>query len=176
MVQNTLEGDKVLFEWRGSPHLWYYYGAAGVPIGLSLTSHKQYGYRKNLQGDITGIYSVETGDLLVSYVYDAWGKVTATDEAGTTERANVLTYNPYLYRGYRYDAETGLYYLSSRYYDPETRRFIKADGFVSTGQGMLSANMFAYCENNPVNMVDRDGLDTTSLMAEWTASMWWLTL
>ena len=70
MVQNTLEGDKVLFEWRGSPHLWYYYGAAGVPIGLSLTSHKQDGYRKNLQGDITGVYSVETGDLLVSCRYD----------------------------------------------------------------------------------------------------------
>ena len=70
MVQNTLEGDKVLFEWRGSPHLWYYYGAAGVPIGLSLTSHKQDGYRKNLQGDITGIYSVETGGLLVSCRYD----------------------------------------------------------------------------------------------------------
>ena len=85
MAQNTLEGDKVLFEWRGSPHLWYYYGAAGVPIGLSLTSHKQDGYRKNLQGDITGVYSVETGDLLVSYIYDAWGKVTAIDVAGTTE-------------------------------------------------------------------------------------------
>lgn len=90
-----------------------------------------YFYRKNLQGDVTGVYKGSTGALIVSYVYDAWGKVTATDEAGTTESANVLTYNPYLYRGYRY-------------YDPETGRFINADGYVSTGHGMFSANMFAY--------------------------------
>ena len=77
LVQYTLEGDKVLFEWNGSVHLWYYYDAAGAPVDFSLTSHKQYGYRKNLQGDIPGIYSVETGDLLVSYVYDAWGNWAA---------------------------------------------------------------------------------------------------
>lgn len=116
-----------------------------------------YFYRKNLQGDVTGVYKGSTGALLVSYVYDAWDKVTATDVAGTSESADILTYNPYLYRGYRYDAETGLYYLSSRYYDPETGRFINADGYVSTGQGMLSANMFAYCENNPVNRCDNGG-------------------
>ena len=114
-------------------------------------------FRKNLQGDITGIYSGTTGTLLVSYAYDAWGKVTATNVAGTTESATVLARNPYLYRGYRYDSETGLYYLNSRYYDPETGRFINADGFVSTGQGQLSANMFAYCENNPVNREDKNG-------------------
>ena len=101
--------------------------------------------------------STTTGTLLVSYVYDAWGKVTATNVAGTTESATVLARNPYLYHGYRYDSETGLYYLNSRYYDPETGRFINADGFVSTGQGQLSANMFAYCENNPVNREDKNG-------------------
>ena len=58
------------------------------------------------------------------------------------------------YRSYYYDAETGLYYLQSRYYDPETGRFLNADGYISTGQGFLGTNMFAYCENNPVNMVD----------------------
>ena len=116
-----------------------------------------YLYRKNLQGDITGVYSGSTGTLLTSYVYDAWGKVTATDVANTTESAEVLTYNPYLYRGYRFDAETGLYYLNSRYYDPETGRFINADGFVSTGQGVLGSNMFAYCNNDPVNGYDSNG-------------------
>ena len=83
--------------------------------------------------------------------------MTATDIAGTTESADVLNYNPYLYRGYRYDSETGLYYLNSRYYDPETGRFINADGYVSTEQGQLSANMFAYCENDPINREDTDG-------------------
>ena len=71
LVQYTLEGSRVLFKWYGNTHLWYYYDAAGAPIAFSLTSNKQYFYRKNLQGDITGVYSGSTGDLLVSYVYDA---------------------------------------------------------------------------------------------------------
>ena len=158
LVQYTLEGSQVRFERNGDVHLWYYYDAAGAPIAFSMENNPVlYFYRKNLQGDVTGVYKGSTGALLVSYVYDSWGKVTATDEAGTTESANVLTYNPYLYRGYRYDSETGLYYLNSRYYDPETGRFINADGYVSTEQGQLSANMFAYCENNPVNRSDSEG-------------------
>ena len=65
--------------------------------------------------------------------------------------------NPLRYRGYYYDVETGWYYLNSRYYDPATGRFINADGYASTGQGLLGANMFAYCLNNPVNRVDPSG-------------------
>ena len=154
----TLEGSKVLIEKTGSDYVWYYYDAAGAPVAMATGSDPSlYIYRKNLQGDITGIYSGTTGTLLVSYVYDAWGKVTASNVAGTTESATVLARNPYLYRGYRYDVETGLYYLNSRYYDPETGRFINADGTISTEQGILSANMFAYCENNPVNRIDPAG-------------------
>ena len=58
--------------------------------------------------------------------------------------------NPLRYRGYIYDQETGLYYLQSRYYDPNVGRFLNADGLVSTGQGVLGYNMFAYCLNNSV--------------------------
>ncbi len=61
------------------------------------------------------------------------------------------------YRGYYYDVETGLYYVSSRYYDPVTQRFVNADGYVSTGTGILGFNMFAYCNNTPVNGVDVTG-------------------
>ncbi len=66
-------------------------------------------------------------------------------------------YNPLRYRGYVYDVDTGLYYLQSRYYNPEMGRFINADSYASTGQGILSNNMFAYCNNNPVNMTDTTG-------------------
>ena len=66
--------------------------------------------------------------------------------------------NPLRYRGYVYDAETGLYYLNSRYYNPIWGRFINADGFVSTGQGISGNNMFAYCGNNPVNHSDSSGM------------------
>ena len=75
---------------------------------------------------------------------------------------------------YEYDSETGLYYLNNRYYDPAVGRFINADDYVSTGQGILGCNMFAYCLDNPVNMVDRDGRDAESLAIEWGTTMWWL--
>ena len=65
--------------------------------------------------------------------------------------------NCLLYRGYFYDHETGLYYLQSRYYDPEVGRFINADSMVSTQQGILCANMLAYCENDPVMRCDPSG-------------------
>ncbi|MBQ7602143.1 MAG: RHS repeat-associated core domain-containing protein, partial [Lachnospiraceae bacterium] len=103
-------------------------------------------------------YSGSTGDLLVSYDYDAWGKPTITDVVGTTESGNLIARNPYLYRGYRYDHETGLYYLQSRYYDPETGRFVNADEVMAgTNTSVEGYNLFSYCYNNPVNMIDSDG-------------------
>ncbi len=94
------------------------------------------------------------GNVVVSYEYDAWGKVYSVtgSMAGT-----LATINPIRYRSYYYDTETGFYYLNSRYYDPETSRFINADGYVSTGQGISGTNMFAYCENNPVSRSDPNG-------------------
>ena len=156
----TLEGDRVLIEKTGSDYVWFYYDAAGAPVAMATGSGPSlYIYRKNLQGDITGIYSGTTGTLLVSYVYDAWGKVTATNVANTTESSMVLARNPYLYRGYRYDSETGLYYVSSRYYDPEICRWINVDDAECLGaEGeLLSYNLFAYCLNNPVNRTDVNG-------------------
>ena len=68
--------------------------------------------------------------------------------------------NPFRYRGYVYDEETGLYYVSSRYYDPEVGRWINADDtdILAIDQGTpLQYNLFSYCHNNPVNMADLDG-------------------
>ena len=65
--------------------------------------------------------------------------------------------NPIRYRGYYYDVDLGLYYLQSRYYDPETGRFVNADAYAQTGTGLLDKNMFAYCLDDPVNMVDPVG-------------------
>jgi len=111
-----------------------------------------------LQGDIIAIYN-EDGVKIGSYTYDAWGNFTVAQTAGISELdALVLnTYNPFRYRGYFYDVETGLYYLQSRYYNPQWGRFINADAFVSTGTGILGYNMFAYCNNNPVMYTDSTG-------------------
>ena len=91
---------------------------------------------------------------MVYYTYDAWGNILNT----TGTLASTLgQLNPLRYRGYVYDQETGLYYLQSRYYNPTTARFLNADTFASTGQGILGNNMFAYCLNNPVNGCDPHG-------------------
>jgi len=115
---------------------------------------ENYLFVTNLQGDIIHIYD-DAGTRLVTYNYDAWGNHTVSYENnGNTTAAR---YNPFRYRGYYYDVETGLYYLNSRYYDPQVGRFINADSYVSTGQGLLGNNMFTYCGNNPINRVDPYG-------------------
>ena len=95
-----------------------------------------------------------SGTQGVAYTYDAWGNPLTT----TGTMADTLgKLNPLRYRGYVYDTETGLYYLGSRYYNPETGRFINADSYALTGQGVLSGNMFAYCGNNPIVLSDSTG-------------------
>jgi RHS repeat-associated protein len=118
-----------------------------------------YWFDKNLQGDVVGVYN-STGTQLVSYSYDPWGKVYIhyTSGGASTSAAK----NSLMYRGYYYDKDLGLYYLISRYYDANTGRFISADGYASTGQGLTGYNMFVYCGNNPINRVDPTG--------EW----WWI--
>ena len=92
---------------------------------------------------------------MVEYTYDAWGNLLSV----TGSLANTLgADNPLRYRGYVYDTQTRLYYLQSRYYDPEVGRFLNADALVSTGQGVLGNNMFSYCQNNPSNYSDPAGM------------------
>ncbi len=94
------------------------------------------------------------GNKVVEYFYDAWGNII---RIGGTMANTLGQDNPLRYRGYVYDQETGLYYLQSRYYNPQVGRFINADALASTGQGVLGNNMFAYCQNNPVNYQDPTG-------------------
>ena len=79
--------------------------------------------------------------------FDSWGKLLSTSGSlASTLGKN----NPFRYRGYVYDEETGFYYLQSRYYNPEVGRFISSDVLLSTGQGVLGHNAYAYCGNNPL--------------------------
>ena len=131
--------------------LLYYYDESGV-ASVNYNGARYY-YVKNLQGDVIGLVNA-SGQYVVQYVYDAWGRVVST----TGSLASTLgQYNPFRYRGYYYDTETGWYYLQSRYYDPVVGRFLNADAFVSTGQGFSGNNMFAYCGNDPVIRTDDGG-------------------
>ena len=103
-----------------------------------------------------------TGDVVVEYTYDAWGNhiVTPTDEA----YSELSQLNPFRYRGYYYDTETGLYFLKTRYYDPEVGRFITIDDLSYLDPESINGlNLYAYCGDNPVMNVDPSGRFLLSL-------------
>ena len=136
----------------GSDTLYFTYDASGIPLTVTHNGTTYY-YATNLQGDIVAILDAN-GAAVVTYTYDAWGNpLTTTGTMASTLGA----VNPLRYRGYIYDAETELYYLQSRYYNPEIGRFINADGYTSTGDGLLGNNLFSYCYNNPVIYIDHAG-------------------
>ena len=161
-TSKTVNGVAHSYVWQGSKlaaditdayALYFHYDSTGDVIGFTRTANgtdTEYFYVKNLQGDILKVITA-TGTEAATYTYDAWGRVL-------TSTGDLADINPLRYRGYYYDTETGLYYLQSRYYDPEVSRFINPDSFATTDvDGVLSANMFAYCENNPVTRSDSTG-------------------
>ena len=131
----------------------FIYDESGKPFALKYstngTSFQTYYYVLNLQGDVVKLIQAN-GHVVAQYTYDAWGNLL--DSGG-----NLAEVNPLRYRGYYYDNETGFYYLQSRYYDPQNRRFMNADSYQSTGQGFIGTNMFAYCNNSPVDLYDPSG-------------------
>lgn len=147
-----LDGSKIVSENRNGNIIQYYYDETNSVIGLRYNGN-DYFFRRNLQGDISAILNT-SGQTVVSYEYDPWGNILSV----TGSMASTLgVANPFRYRGYYYDAESGLYYLQTRYYDPATGRVINADGYTSTGQGLLGNDMYAYCLNNPISYSDPAG-------------------
>ena len=137
---------------RGTTVYQFTYDANGTPMTISENGTVYY-YVTNLQGDVMAILN-SGGTEVVRYSYNAWGKKR---NISGTMASTLGTYNPLRYRGYVYDQETDLYYLQSRYYNPAIGRFINADAFASTGDGVMGNNMFAYCGNNPVTRIDQKG-------------------
>ena len=153
-TEYLLNGTQILAQKTGSDVMWFFYDSTGTRIGVQQGNVTAY-YMYNLQGDVVGLADAATGKIIAKYLYDAWGKCVSVENA---DGYTIGTANPFRYRGYYYDNDTGLYYLQSRYYDPAIGRFINADTYTTTdADGILSSNMFAYCENNPVNRSDPNG-------------------
>lgn len=150
---------------KGNDTLLFYYDSDGSATSFSYNG-TMYFYVKNLQGDVIRIIDL-AGTEVASYVYDAWGNIKDTKGDPT-----VRELNPIRYRGYVYDTETSLYYLQSRYYNPFTGRFLNADIYCDTGTDTtLSTNMFAYCENNPINKSDQTGFRVIDITNRLTKVM-----
>ncbi|MBQ7346815.1 MAG: RHS repeat-associated core domain-containing protein [Clostridia bacterium] len=155
--------------------LVYLYDENGFPMGLKYRTNayaaNEYDYfffEKNLQGDIIAVYD-ESGTKIGGYIYDAWGVCTTSVTSGNTtlENSIVQSYNPFRYRGYYCDTQSGWYYLQSRYYNPYWGRFVNADG--AFYNNLFGFNLFAYCNNNPVRFIDPYGESATEALKWWTS-------
>ena len=142
----------------------FIYGAEGV-IGFMINGIS-YLYRKNLFGDVTEIYN-ETRQLVGKYSYTAFGECKVeVDEQG------IATKNPIRYRSYYYDEEINLYYLQTRYYDPEIGRFVTIDDVQYISADTINGlNLYAYCANNPVMGCDPDGRIDWRKIFGWIVSV-----
>ena len=154
-----LVGDKVTQEVSGIDTIYYTYDAEQNLVSMNLNGSEYY-YIRNGQGDIIGL-SDDGGRQVVSYTYDTWGKLVNIDGPLASR---VGEKNPYRYRGYGYDSETGLYYLQSRYYNPEFCRMLNVDAIGGFVGELLSHNVFAYCQNDPINHADPSGFARIRIM------------
>ena len=148
-------GTQLLMENRNGERIFYIYGVTGVE-GLIrvIDSYKieYYYFDKNTLGDVVAIRD-QDGEVVAQYEYDAWGNITY-------QSGSMAIVNPFRYRGYYYDTETGFYYLQTRYYDPEICRFINADDYeliAELSEVLGQLNLYAYCGNNPVMYTDPSG-------------------
>lgn len=158
----TVDGSKILSEQRTDEEtgnvirtIYYVYDANGQPVGMKYNG-VQYWYQKNMQGDVVRILNA-SGAEVVSYAYDAWGKVLSVSGSLSS---TVGAANPFRYRGYYYDTETGWYYLNTRYYDPNVGRFLSPDNanlLLASPRALTDKNLYAYCDNNPVMRTDDNG-------------------
>ena len=133
----------------GTNTLDFQYDANGIAAGFNYND-TPYFYMRNLQGDVVAIADAN-GTLVAEYTYDAWGNVTASSGA-------MASINPIRYRGYYQDPVTGWYFLQSRYYNPDWRRFLNADSLFVAGDAISGSNMYAYCNGNPVMYQDPSGM------------------
>lgn len=167
-----LEGSKVIYETAGNTKIYYTYDESGDIIGLTYSGNK-YHYVKNLQNDIIGILNSNL-EQIVKYEYDSWGNIKSiTDNNGNeiTDTTNIGLINPYRYRSYRYDSEIQMYYLNSRYYNPEWGRFINADVTLNSGNDLLGHNLYTYCNNNAINFKDETGNWAIGIAISFAGSM-----
>ena len=161
VTKYTLHGKNVVHMTRASDELHFFYDAQNRPA-VGVYNGVPYAYVKSLQGDIVAILD-ENGNTVVSYGYDAWGApLWCTGELAET----LGKVQPFRYRGYVFDEETGLYYLRSRYYNPRWGRFANADAEIAVEAKLWDAKLFLYCANNPVRYTDDGGNSFWDVLAD----------
>ena len=155
----TQGGNVTLERWNDGEEksLEFIYDNGGAPYSVIYSRGNEvdtYYYILNQQGDVIRIVDT-SGKTVSEYTYNGWGEILNVSNAKDSE---IGTLNPIRYRGYYYDFELNMYYLQSRYYDPVMKRMIASDDESLTADATLNNNnLFAYCDNNPVNRADTEG-------------------
>ena len=149
----NLNGTQITHLTKGTDWMHFYYGADEKPVLVNFNG-TLYTYVYSLQGDVVALLDAG-GSVVVEYKYDAWGNIIAS----TGNLVSTLGYlNPFRYRGYVYDEETGLYYLRSRYYKAAWGRLINKDRSITNGIRSLAANLLFYTLNNYIIEIDQNGM------------------
>ena len=163
----TLDGSKILRETWGGNTIIPMYDNKDAVCGIIYNSEPYY-FFKNLQGDVIAIADKQA-KVVAKYSYDAWGVCTVVEDSSGCD---IATVNPFRYRGYYFDEETGLYYLQSRYYDPMVGRFINADSaiIIDASKNSIDSSLFMYCNSSPVNFKDGMGYFAITITAGVTIS------
>ena len=147
---------------NGLEYIYDHSGVFGVTYG-----GETYVYRKDAQGNVIALMNA-SGAVVARYLYDAWGTCVVVNNSGAeiADANHIGNLNPFRYRGYYYDVETKLYYLKTRYYDPELGRFMTIDGIEYLDPETINGlNLYAYCGNNPVMNIDTNG-------SSWWSRFW----
>jgi len=160
-----IEGTKIIFEQKGNNVIYYIRNSIEGLIGFYYNQEKYYYIKNNLE-DITGILD-SNYNLVASYTYDSWGNIISIRDSNgldiSTNETHIANINPYRYRSYYYDIETNLYYLNSRYYNPQWGRFLNADGIIGSSSSILGNNLYNYCYNHPIGKKDLNGFAAMDL-------------
>lgn len=163
------DGDKLICETSPYGRLDFLYDENGRLYGFIKDSTDKYLYIRDCLQNIIAISTI-SGEIVAKYSYDAWGKITSITE---TQSSSIGSLNPFRYKGYYYDSESGMYYCQSRYYVPDWGRFIQADTLEYLDPESINGlNLYAYCGNDPVNKYDPTGhFGIWALVAITAASM-----
>jgi len=169
-VKYYYDGDNLITELRNNYRLDFHYDAQGLLFAFTHSvgaSSNKYYYLRDALLNIIGITDNQ-GNIVCEYSYNSWGihRVLNADGSINNDKTSVAHLNPYRYKGYYWDEQTGLYYLQSRFYDPEIMRFISADDIRFINASSIGGlNLFAYCLNNPISFIDSNGNEPVAIIS-----------